>query len=339
MKKNQIKNRKKLSIGLTLILILIFSVVMLFFGICIGLLINSLINNTHENILGYVILTLIAGIIHTRLLIILLNNRFSEIEKSNKWYINCILISMVFVFIISAVTIFISGPDNDSTLNYIIGFAFFPLIGIITTPNIVKYVLKDTEKWKHIFYKKGNLHTIKKSKDYYRIFEPVPFEKKIIRAIYKEQFLNLLVVIGFMLLTIVAAIYRILKEHVYTGDVVRDMIELKTYRATGLLFFLMIIFLTFGIPIMSFYITNFIKKVKVVRKHEYIAYHAIVSGVRDSKVTIWDNNKHYSYNYCTCVGIKEKNVHFTKAILIFIPDDVLLFPDTENNKEKNEKSI
>ena len=330
MKRKKIQNKKKFSTGLTLLLILVFSVVMLFLGIIIGLTINSLINNNTENLLIFVILTLITGIIHIRLLIILLNNRFSEVEKNKKWYINSILISMVFVFIITAVTLFVSAPDENNVMNGIIGFAFFPLIGIIVTPNIVKYVLKDTEKWKHIFYRKGNLQTIHKSKDYYMVDRPVPFEKKILRAVYKEQFLNILVVIGIMILTIVATVFRILKEHVYTGEFISDMIELKTYRSTGFILFLTIMFLAFGIPIIAFYVTNFIKKVRIVKNHEYIAYHAIVSGVRNNKITIYDKNKHYSYNYCTCVGIKEKNVHFTKATLIFIPDDVLLFPDEFN---------
>ena len=72
------------------------------------------------------------------------------------------------------------------------------------------------------------------------------------------------------------------------------------------------------------------KKVKVVKKHEYIAYHAIVPSVHNGKIFIWNNNKHYSYKYCTCVGIRERNVKDTPATLIFVHDDVFIFPDSED---------
>jgi hypothetical protein len=265
------------------------------------------------------------------LLLTLLRNKDSENIKSSKWYINCILISFTITLIVSAMTVFV-GAQGDSIINYLVGFAMFPLIGIITTPNIVKHVKNDTTSWKNIFYKKGNIHSIKDSNDYYRVTTPVSFEKKILSIVYKEQIKNLLVVIGIMALVIFIFLNHIMREHSYSGRIVSDLIKYRSEKSFGFIFFLTIFFTTFGIPIIAYYISNALKKIRVVKNHEYIAFHAIVSGVHNGKIAIYVKNKHYNYNYCTCVGIKEKDIHQIPVTLIFIPDDVLLFPNNEEYK-------
>ena len=321
--------RKKISTGILLILILLFSIAFLCFGICIGFLINAFLYN--DNILVSLLFTLIVGIIYFILLLILVRDKDNENVKSRKWYINCILISLTVNLIIVAMTVFTLQPA-DGIINGIIGFCIFPFVGIITTPNVVKYVKKDTEKWKSILYSKGNLHKIKESKDYYRVDTPVSFEKKILLEVYKHQLLNILVVIGIMVFIIFLGVHHMISDYSYTDNVVTNIIHTRANRHFGFIFFLMIIFLAFGIPIVAFYISNALKKIRVVKNHEYIAYHVIVTSVNNSKITIYDKNKHYTYNYCTCVGIKEEEIHNTPAILVFIPDDVLLFPDNEETK-------
>ena len=321
--------RKELSIGILLILILLFTVIYLCFGICIGFLINAFLYN--DNILVSLLFTLIVGIIYFILLLILIRDKDNENVKTRKWYINCILISLIVNLIVVAMTVFTLQPD-DGIINYNIVFCIFPFIGIITTPNVVKYVKKDTEKWKSILYSKGNLHKIKNSKDYYRVDTPVSFEKKILLEVYKHQLLNILVVIGIMVFIIFLSVHHMISDYSYTDNVVTNIIHTRANRRFGFIFFLMIIFLAFGIPIVAFYISNALKKIRVVKNHQYIAYHVIVSGVRDNKLTIYNKKIHYTYNYCTCVGIKEEEIHNTPAILVFIPDDVLLFPDSEETK-------
>lgn len=325
------KKRKELSIGILLILILLFTVIYLCFGICIGFLINAFLNESIDDVLINLLFTLIVGIIYFVLLFILIRDKDILGVKPRKWYVNCILISLTLNLIITAMTIFTLQP-GDGIINYIIGFCIFPFIGIITTPNVVKYVKKDTEKWKSILYSKGNLHKIKESKDYYRLQTPVSFEKKILLEVYKHQILNILVVIGIMVFIIFLSVHHMISDYSYTDNVVTNIIHTRANRRFGFIFFLMIIFLAFGIPIVAFYISNALKKIRVVKNHQYIAYHVIVSGVRDNKLTIYNKKIHYTYNYCTCVGIKEEEIHNTPAILVFIPDDVLLFPDSEETK-------
>ena len=89
---------------------------------------------------------------------------------------------------------------------------------------------------------------------------------------------------------------------------------------------LMIIFVVFGIPIIAYYLCNAINRSRVIRKHEYIAYHANVTGGADG-VGICNDGVHYHYKYAIYVGIKAKNIHSTPATLVFIPDYVIVIPD------------
>ena len=333
------KPRKKLSTGVNLILVLMFVAVYVYFGICIGFLINSFINYSIEYIATHAFITLLVGVVYMTLLLILIRNRDSGNVQPLKWYINCILISFTTNLIISAITVFTLGSQEDNVINFLVGFCIFPFIGIITTPNIVKHVKNDTAKWKNIFYKNGNLHKIKDSKDYYRVQSPVSFEKKILAAVYKEQLKTILFVIACMAMIIAASVHYMLREHNYAGGIVSDLIELKSKRVFGFSFFLMIIFLAFGIPIVAYYVSNALKKIRVVKNHEYIAYHAIIQSVHNGNIGIYAEKRHFTYKYCTCVGIKEKDVKQTPVTLIFLPDDVFLFPDDEKSSNEVIKNL
>ncbi|MBO4292897.1 MAG: hypothetical protein J5881_00695 [Clostridia bacterium] len=333
------KPRKELSTGVSLILVLMFVVVFIYFGVCIGFIINSFINYSIDYIATHALITLLVGVVYMTLLLILIRNSDSKNVQPLKWYINCILISFTTNLIISAITVFTLGTQEGNDINFLVGFCIFPFIGIITTPNIIKYVKKDTTKWKKIFYKNGNLHKIKASKDYYRVQTPVAFEKKILSAVYKEQLKTVLFVIAYMVMTIVASVHYMSREHDFSGGIVSDLIELRAKKEFGFAFFLMIIFLAFGIPIIAYYVANAWKKIRVVKNHEYIAYHAIIQGVHNGNIGIYAEKRHYTYKYCTCVGIKEKDVKQTPVTLIFLPDDVFLFPDGEESSNEVIKSL
>lgn len=337
MKKDR-KPRKELPLALNVILVLLFTVVFLGLGVCNGFLINAFINQRTEEILANAFITLLVGIVYMAILIILIRNSDSENVKPFKWYINCILISFTLNLIITAITVFTLG-SYGSEINYLIGFAIFPFIGICTTPNIVKHVKNDTASWKKIFYKNGNLYTIKNSPDYYRVKAPVEFEKKILSAVRKHQILNVLVVIGVMLVIVFLGINYMIRDHSYTDNLIKKLIITRNRRNFGFIFCMMIFFLAFAIPIIAYYVSNALKKIRVVRDHEYIAYHAIVPSVNNGRIGIYHKGKQFTYKYCICVGIKEKEVKETKAILVFVPDDVFLFPENEEYRgERYEKS-
>ena len=331
--KNTQKTGKPLPVGVTLVLILLLSCSAVAACISLGFVIDALIKVITGDagadmfavcILVFALLTAVL----LGLLYVLIRHR--DPEKKNRFtenYPDDVLIVFVFLAVGAAVTLFALG-DND--IEYLIALAMFPAVGIISTPNAVRYALKDMAKWEKIFYGNGNLHRCKEDKNFYKVKTPVSFERKLYKAVFKNQVLDHVTVIALMLLIVNAGIVRMVYgKHQAAPGLIGAIVHVKIERSAGFLFFALVFIAAFGIPIMVYYFTNAACRLRVVKKHKYIAYHAIVKSVRSYKLTINGDGRHYSYKYATCVGIREKNVHDTKAILIFIPDDVLVFPDKE----------
>ena len=329
MKESDLMNKKHLSTGKKLLVILFLSCFLIFFGIMLGFFIKtsylSVFDHNKEDMtyefiisLGF---TIISSIPFFILAMILLHDyEPKKNKKTKKWYIDKICVCLIPVWITaSAVIMSFSGEDN---IYSIIGFVMFVLIGIIATPNVIGYAIKDMKNWEIILKSNGNLHKGNPTKDFYKVGSKVPFEKKLYLSVIKIQLLDIWAVITFLLFFVILGLFSITHESSYSGGILSAVIHVKAQRADGYLFFILLFIASFWIPILAYYITNTIYKLRVVRKHKYIAYHVI---------RINNNGKFYKYNYCTCVGIKAKNVHNTKATLVFIPDEVLLFPDKEDN--------
>ena len=326
------------------IIILLFPIALITFAIFNGFFLDSLlqfifeqtgIENTvsSDSGIGVVIsgsFALVSGLVEfisIRCLLKIYDGK-ADRAKTLKWRLDKELIAMYVVGITSALVIITTRYDDTVALYLIIGLGMFPLMGIIATPNAVRYALHDMEQWENFFHKKGNLHNFKASKDFYRIRKRLPYERKIYLAVVKEQLLNLGVVVLVMILILgVYVISHYAPDSVTRGNIVDAVIYVKQSRSSGLLFFLMIFVVTFAIPIMAYYITNAVYKLRIVRHHKYIAYHAIVKEVDGSTIIINQDGRRFQYEYCSCVGIRAKDVHDTKATLIFIPDDMLLIPD------------
>ena len=327
------KSVKPFSIGVTLLLIFILSCTFVAASISMGFLFDALITfiigeKAAEKLAICFILTAVLVTILLALFFTLIRHRRTEKKYLvTESYANAALIVLVFLAIGAAVTLIALG-NND--LDYLLAIVIFPTVGIITTPNAVRYALKDIKKWEKIFYSNGNLHRCKEDENFYKVKAPVSFENKLFWAVFKNQVLDHVVVICLMLLIVNSAIIRILYDsHKAAPGLIGAIVHVRFERAGGFLFFALIFIAAFGIPILVYYITNAVCRLRVVKKHTYIAYHAIVKNVRSYKITINHDGRKYSYKYATCVGIREKNVHDTKAVLVFIPDDVLVFPDKD----------
>ncbi len=324
---------KPFPIGLALLLILLFSCTAVAACISLGFVIDALIKVITEGeradmlavcILAFAVLTAVLLV----LLYVLIRHR--DTEKKNRFTENFrddVIIVFIFMAIGAAVTLF---TLENKDIEFLIALAIFPAVGIISTPNAVRYALKDMEKWEKIFYGNGNLHRCKEDKNFYKVKTPVSFERKLFWAVLKNQVLDHATVIFLMLLIVNAGIVRMVNgKHQAAPGLIGAIVHVKIERSAGFLFFALVFIAAFGIPILAYYFTNAACRLRVVKKHKYIAYHAVVKSVRSYKICINDGGRHYTYKYTTCVGIREKNIHDTKAILIFIPDDVLVFPDRE----------
>ena len=320
-----------------IIIILLFPITLMFFAICNGFFLDALLESVIRRrvsadlgICGSI--TVISGIAEFALMHRLLKcyDKIDKKKKTLKWQFDKQLIPMYVVGITSALVLITRRYNDEVGLYLIIGVAMFPLMGITATPNIVRYALREMKDWRNIFYKKGNLHKSKDSTDFYRIRKPLPYERRICIAVVKNQLMVLVGVILIMILIVVAYISsRSVPDSVTPGNIVDSIIYVKRRRGQGLLFFMMIFVVTFAIPIIAYCITYAVNKLKVIIRHEYIAYHAIVKKVDGSNVIINQDGRVFQYKYCSCIGIRAKKVNNTGATLIFIPDDVLLIPDSK----------
>ena len=326
--------KKPLSTGKQLLVILILSISLVMFGVNIAFTIKYIWFKNNRLLRSIIYLIVTGASSYVSLMILLKNYKRNKKKKTTMWYVDKIIAAFIPTLIMTAIVLIgIDDLVNDKLSLAIVGFIMFPCIGILVTPNIIRYALNDMKNWKDIFYKNGNLHTFKDSENFYEVKPPVPFQRKLYFAVLKDQVLNLgtvvFLLIGFVLFAMVSITHE--SDADYKGRIIASIIHVKAERAVGPLAFIMLFFIVFGIPIMAYYITNTVYKLRVVRRHKYIAYHAIVKEVKTYKLLIRHNGRVYKYDYCTCVGIREKKVHDTKAILVFIPDDLFLFPDKEAN--------
>lgn len=324
------RNKKKkqspnsLSNGKKLIVILFLSCSLVAFGVFAALSFNNM---------AALAFTVPAGILAFVLLFVLLKDyKSGSREKTTKWYIDKFLAGLVPVLVIAALVMIISNSEEENAALYVTGFLMFPVLSIAISPNAALYSLKDMKNWKQIFYGKGNLENFKDDKDYYKVKVPLPYERKIYWAVVKDQFLNVASVIVIMFLISVIAILKIMRGEpggVSPGNLIEAIIHVRAKRAMGFMFFMLLFIAVFGFPIFVWYVTNAVSKLRIISKHQYIAYHAVVESVNGYVMRIDSDGRKYKYDYCTLIGMKAKLVKNTPATLVFIPDDVLMFPDNK----------
>lgn len=318
-----------------IILIILFPIALMIFamsnGFFLDVLLEAIIRKSVLADLGiYGSITVISGIVEVAIMHALLKgyDKVAEKKKTLKWYFDKQLIPMFVVGITSALVLITKRNDENEGLYRVIGAAMFPLMGITATPNVVRYALREMKNWKDAFYKTGNLHKSKDSKDFYRVRKPLPCEGRMCFTVVRNQLMILVGVILIMLLIVYAYISsRSVPDSVPAGDIAQAVIFVRRRRGQGPLFFMMIFVVTFAISIIAYCITYMAKKLRVILRHEYIAYHVIVKKVEDSTVTVDRDGKVFHYKDCSCIGIQAKKINNTGATLVFIPDDVLLVPD------------
>jgi hypothetical protein len=145
--------------------------------------------------------------------------------------------------------------------------------------------------------------------------------KAIFRAVLKEQVLNIIVMIVVPIVLMVGSGY--IAQHA------------RFSRTQGRAGFVFAFILIFGLPLFFYSFTNFVYRLRVVKRREYIAYHAVVRGMHDNRLTLFNKSKIHTFKYSNCIGMSEKDVHDTPGIIVFVPDEAYFFPDEVHQVSKN----
>ena len=234
-----------------------------------------------------------------------------------KRVLNIALIILMIVWYIAAFVILTSGADNDDIPMVLIGAGMFPAGGLIISVNSAKYALKDLKGWRRIFTKPR----LPENDVFYVVKDPSYLHKAIFRAVLKEQVLNIIVMIVVPIVLMVGSGY--IAQHA------------RFSRTQGRAGFVFAFILIFGLPLFFYSFTNFVYRLRVVKRREYIAYHAVVRGMHDNRLTLFNKSKIHTFKYSNCIGMSEKDVHDTPGIIIFVPDEAYFFPDEIHQVSKN----
>ena len=337
-KKKNTQGKKEFPIGIKLLLILLGSAAFVFFCLGTAAMVDGIIalaahEATEEEMLQYVLLIAILGPVHLFFYLSLILGRMPFTKKDKKEsYREDIIGIYAIIMVLSTVFLFAESRRNDQNLDLIVAVLMFPSAGFMVMPMVIKKEIGDLRNWKKLFYGNGNLDTCKENSLFYKADVPVAFEKILYRAVMKYLLLDAIVVIAVSALIIFPTFYWITNGYSRgNSSVLFALRYVRLRRRTGLMVFLTIILIAFGPAIAAFYLTNFIYRLRVVRKREYIAYHAVVNSVNNSKINIYGEKCHYTYKYATCVGMREEDIHDTPATLVFVPDNVFIFPDEKFN--------
>jgi len=230
-------------------------------------------------------------------------------HEKTKRFLNTALIVLMVLWYIVAFFLWTDGADNGNMPMMFTGIGMFPLGGLLISVNTVKYALKELKGWRRIFTKPR----LPQKDEFYVVEDSSFLHKALVRAVLKEQLLNIVVMIvvpiGLLIWNGYFALYGRLS---------------RTVGFAGFMFFFIMIA---GLPAFSYSLTNFVYRLRVVKRREYIAFHAVVRSMHDNRLTLFYRSRFEVFKYSNCVGMSQKEVHDTPGIIIFIPDEVYFFPD------------
>lgn len=236
--------------------------------------------------------------------------------KTFKWYLDKILMVPVALLAIFGVLTMLAAMDTDDGDLILLGCLILLLVGLLASPNIILYAIKDSKDWrrKSFQYKleESFEDRIFKEDFFYMLKDPSPYHDKLFSGVIREAILNfggLFILIGLVLVGFIST---------FLNGFASD-----SYKA----FAYILVVLVCVIPALIYNLTCSLCRIRAVRRREYFACHAVVSGIENFEMVITGvNGDEYRFNYCRCLGIRAKEIHNTKVILLFVPDEVYLIP-------------
>lgn len=235
--------------------------------------------------------------------------------KTFKWYLDKVLMVPVGALALFGALALLAGKDEYDGELMLFGVGIMVFAGLLASPNIVLYGIKDSRDWKSKAFKdkKGRSFEEKlyKEPSFYKLKDPSPYHDKVSFGVTREAALNfggLIILIAFLLIRPVIAFLFGLPRNSAKGFAVISAV------------------LTCLIPSFVYNVTCSAYRIRAFRRREYFACHAVVKSVDNFEMCISGEYGSYEFQYCRCLGIREKDVRDTEAILVFVPGEVYLIP-------------
>ena len=215
--------------------------------------------------------------------------------------------------VITGVVLSIIGSENDNTALTVVGAAMLPGAGIVITPRVVREAFNDNKSWKSRGGDQRN--KLYRAGMFGEVSDMLPYQSKLLWGVRREALWNL-----FILLLVLGGVLVGCWFGIVNGSAKNEFAS----------FLLIIGIVTFGIPIAAYNIACSVYRIRTVKRRGYDACRTVVKGANGLHMWIMDDKERViKFDYCRRLGIRAKDIHDTKVILVFVPDEVYLLPDRE----------
>ena len=270
-----------------------------------------------DEVSSYTLRIVPVAIVHIFFFIAFCLDGIPGLKKSiGESYREDILGMFLIVLAISSVELMALASKYNRDIDGVIAMLILPCIGIVITPKRVKNAINKIKEWEE---SQRNNNKRRKDEADYKLRKSDAFAKQLYWVVFKHQFKNLFLGIGVVIFLLLLAIHK------FSGNTM----PVGRFAERGALFALVtfIMIAIFGIPVFVVFMTTSICRLKLVKNKRFQAYHVIAKRADDKKLVIEGGVGAQQYEYPVCVGIRKKDVHDTKAVLVLLPDLVMIFPE------------
>ena len=264
-----------------------------------------------------------------------------ENKKTIKSIINKILIGMIICTPIVTVVLMIMADAQQNDFYSVMSIAIYPILGIITSPNVIMYAIKNNKEENEEFYSKKEYL----DKHYTVIDDIDKYYKMIKRKLTIKTIINIILIIT-VILYLSYCTYNLhvngVEEYLNNRPLVFKILRSNTKVEGGILVstFLLLIF---AVPAIIYGITVNLHRRFTFSKDKIRCYRAIVSNLDlkdwiyiktgdDDKNVYYNHKIHKDYNkfikikekngfkYYKCIGINKKEIINKEVTVVVMPE-------------------
>lgn len=231
------------------------------------------------------------------------NNKTDDQITQEYTFKGCLNGALIFLTVAMLLGNFIFMGKAGTDQEIMISMAVFPGIGLfLVSPNIIIHTVRKSRNWNRTNF--GYM-------GFTRVEAPDDYRMKLLWPVIREQLLNMSAVFGPLFVGLIFATIGIESSLSRIAD-----------RA-GLFFLGLLIF---GGPVLVYYMTCAIIRLRVLMRKEYEVYHGVVVGASFRELRL-NSTRHKTYG--VVLGMRTKDVDHTPATIVFIPDEIYVIPDNE----------
>ena len=240
-----------------------------------------------------------------------------EPKKPMDYVQNVLLFLLVIGFFVVSVS-YINAKDSSDTSAVYMWLAMFSLIGVVAMPNIIRSAYLEQKKWKT----ESRFGRLLRAGDITKISDTDKYQKKLLHHVIRHALLNFGTLVLILLVGIIHRAWLITDPNIH----------FRMSRHEGWVGFVLLILLV-GAPLMIAYnATHSILRIRTVLRKDYMVCRAHAIRYDSNELSIKSKKKvYYTFKYAVLVGLKKEEVRDKDVILVFVPSEVYVFANNQDD--------